>query len=190
MALIVCPHCGNSISDTVSVCIHCGKSVNPQEEQAPLTLYAKLNPSEQSRLLEQFRREYPEYVFPQGREKAAKKRKVAEISLLITSTICGILFIIHILGILRVIDFSDDDFFIPAILLVLAIVGIIVSVIIWVIFNRSAKRYMHRFLLFAKLYQTWLSARNIKYKLAFRESEKKYKNHFNNINPILYMKEA
>ena len=74
MALIVCPHCGKSVSDTLSECIHCGKSLILKDEKQEKR-YEQLSSAEQNELFSQFSREYPQYVFPQGREKAAKNGK-------------------------------------------------------------------------------------------------------------------
>ena len=193
MALIVCPHCGKSISDTLTECIHCGKSLRPQEEtQAQVKRYEQLSSAEQNELFAQFKREYPEYVFPHGREKAAKKRKISSIAWTIAGVLCVIIFVIQILVATGKIHFETegDDFLIPGIFLFIAVVTIICSVVIWAICRRSEKKYMQRYLLFAKLYRTWLSAREIKYKLTFGDNEKKYKKYYDNINPVLYLKEV
>lgn len=193
MALIVCPHCGKSVSDTVDVCIHCGKSIHTEEKAPePPKRYEKLNSDEQNALFQQFSREYPEYIYPQGREQAAKKRRIARISGLISGALGAVFLFVRILVAVGAIKFSTEgnDFIIPGIFLLLALVTFLFAIIIWAIFNQSAKKSMHRFLLFAKLYKSWLSARAIKYTVGFKESEEKYKKYFNNINPTLYMKEV
>lgn len=191
MALIVCPHCGKSVSDTVNVCIHCGKSLILKEEKQEKR-YEQLSSAEQNELFTQFSRKYPEYVYPQGRERAAKKAKIANAAWLIASIVCIPLIIVRILVATGTITFSTegDDFMIPGIFLAVAVVAILISGVIWIIYRQRAKKIMHRFLLFAKLYKSWLSARAIKYTVGFKENEKKYKKYFNSINPVLYMKEV
>lgn len=192
MALIACPHCGKQVSDKAEQCVHCGKDLRQSEDwKRNLKPYEQLNADEQSKLFRQFSQDYPEYVYPQGREKAAKKRKVASNS----STVCGIfailILLVQLLNATGVIRFSTegDDFILPGILISVAFVMIIVSSIVWFIFNRIAKKHMRRFLLFTKLFQTWLSKKGIQYKFVFDKGEEKFKKYFNNINPVLYLKE-
>lgn len=62
MALIICPNCGKSISDTTEKCFHCGYNLRTQTV-APTELqrFNKLTVSEQDKLRKEYYSKNPEY---------------------------------------------------------------------------------------------------------------------------------
>lgn len=187
MALIVCPHCGRQVSDTEKTCIHCGKSIG---EGKPMQAFERLGGEEKTELFRQFGRAYPKYVFPQGRQKAAKARKISTVFFVIATVLCGLSLLARILVDIGAIRFDFDAQPLPVMILVTALLAGLFSWIAGFGVRLFARRTMRRFLLFAKLFQAWLSARGIQFTFVFAESEKKYKKYYDNIDPALYLKEG
>lgn len=72
MALITCPHCGKSVSDSVDICIHCGGSLH--ERPAVEREFAALPAEEQKNLKEEFEKAYPEYKDSDKKMKPMTKK--------------------------------------------------------------------------------------------------------------------
>ncbi len=190
MALIVCPHCGEKVSDTVAVCIHCGASIKDKEPES-MRIFEKMGEGEKNILSQQFQQAYHEYSFPQDRNRSVTKSRIAMAASTVVSAICLSLLIVRILVSREVIHFETegDSFLIPGIILFAAILVLLISIVVWLTLRSSAKKSMRRYLLYIKIFQAWLSLRGIQYRPMFRTSEKKYKKYYMNINPNLYLKE-
>lgn len=101
MALILCPYCKKTISDTAEICIHCGQPLRraPQAATQPVQAqpvrenvsasrtesaeqktknYEDLSFEEKKRLRTQFNAEYPQYAQYDERDLFAKKSKIFE----------------------------------------------------------------------------------------------------------------
>lgn len=62
MALIICPHCGQKISDTVEKCVHCGKLVKESvEEEKKEVSFNGLTIDEKTAIKKEFYNRYPKY---------------------------------------------------------------------------------------------------------------------------------
>lgn len=64
MALIKCPHCGKSVSDTAEKCIHCGANLKQPVEEKPANSqkdYVSLNFAERKALKDEFYKLNPKY---------------------------------------------------------------------------------------------------------------------------------
>ena len=101
MALILCPYCKKTISDTAEICIHCGQPLRraPQAATQPAQAqpvrenvsaartesaeqktknYEDLSFEEKKQLRRQFNAKYPQYAKYDERDLFAKKSKIFE----------------------------------------------------------------------------------------------------------------
>lgn len=96
MALITCPHCGKSVSDSVDICIHCGGSLH--ERPAVEREFAALPAEEQKNLREEFEKAYPEYKDSDKKMKPMTKKvnvlAVIGVAFLVTGMVLDVVFFI------------------------------------------------------------------------------------------------
>ncbi len=90
MALIVCPHCGKQVSDTVERCIHCGEFI--KEKPSEPKNYADLSMAEKDDLDSEFERKHSEYSM----HRVAKKQVILCVIMYVSLVILVALLIFYI----------------------------------------------------------------------------------------------
>lgn len=146
MALITCPHCGESVSDTALKCIHCGGIL--KDAPPPPKEYRELSDAEKESLSSEFEHTYPEYAFL----KLQKRNKMFEIA----RTVCIILFLVFwLLGdLFTVFGFVSAEAY--------ETVGIVIyfvsgwSLILYIVFIIACRKERKKYLINYKIFVKWL----------------------------------
>lgn len=81
MALVTCPHCGQTISSVAKICVHCGRSVEcetacEEKKEIKKTNYDDLSVPEKSNLRKEFNTRFREYAKYVDRTSFYKKLKI------------------------------------------------------------------------------------------------------------------
>lgn len=189
MALIVCPHCGGQVSDTVERCIHCGKFIKEKQKNSAVD-FQTFDKIKQNNLEEEFQKKYPKYVCPYAKQKALKCRRKYTIFGRIMCGAGAIDLLFSILIQTKVLDLNSDDTMLMIIgpIVLVAVLTFFIGAAFCINYTIKSKKLIAKYLLYEKLYQVWLlNEKNISKKVDFIGLNKKDKKYFENINPDLYL---
>lgn len=165
MALITCPHCGKSVSDTALMCIHCGGRL---KETPPVPKeYKDLSYAEKETLSLEFERKYPKYAFLKL-QKSNKRLETAFIVCIILYLVFSVLSAVLMCFGFDVLlnDTSKNQDILQAIFtnsnLVLGFVSFGISILVLVflfIFAIRCRKERKKYLLHYKIFVKWLLTR-------------------------------
>ena len=191
MALITCPHCGKQVSNTVKRCIHCGEPLFKEESKPTPKDFYTLEEDEQQRMEEEFRKEYPEFVSPCAKQKSAECRRKITILCRI-ALVAGVIFLLfRILVQTKVLDWTNNDTILMTVVPIMLASALTVCIcgILAIIYLVKSKNFICRYLLYEKLFQTWLlRTKGISKTVDLSDLSKKYRKYYKKINPDLYLK--
>lgn len=189
MALIECPHCHKTVSDTEAACIHCGSllkknakdpAANLPSAKEPSKNYELLSAKQQSELLSEFHKNNPKYQNLEDKRNCSAYIRVA--------SYCGFVFADLFALIVKLLIFENNpnDVYIESYMnsyvafIVLTITYFLLSAIIPGFFSIRENR---QYLISLKRYQAWLKKdKNIDYVVRFSANKKRDKKYFDNIN--------
>ncbi len=189
MSLIVCPHCGKQVSDTVERCIHCGGAFLKGEPKVSATDFNTLDKEIRKSLEVEFQKGYPKYVCPHAKQNALKCRRKFKVCTIISYVACVIFFLILILVKTKVLDIDSNDIKMMVVVLVAlcAALVILISAACKISYKLKSKKLISQYLLYEKLFQVWLlHTNNIFKEVDFSDLSGKEKKYFENINTDLY----
>lgn len=200
MALILCPYCKKTISDTAEICIHCGQPLRraPQAATQPAQAqsvreyvsaartesaeqktknYEDLSFEEKKRLRKQFNAKYPQYTKYDERDLFAKKSKIFD-------WISGIAVVLLLVLVLRIaIKSSGEDGRKAEAWLIVAVVLVVLDCVAEVAINIHKIRSRKRRLRVLKLYVKWLyDEKGIVYRVKFDRQYAQFKTYYDRIN--------
>lgn len=183
MSLVVCPHCGQQVSDNAEACIHCGRIL---QTKARPKEYADLLYREKQGLHGEFAREYPQYgIYQRMERKAARERRISTITAIFFLVTGAILLILRCTGVSSKI-FAEENI-VPKFALVGSYLLLVVDFIIWLKTLIAHIIFTHKDLLYKRLFQAWLLKKNIRYRVVFEKKKEGDRRYFENINPDLYL---
>ena len=183
MALIVCPYCGEQVSDKAERCVHCGNVLNELKPKQ----YSNLPSNEQDSLKKEFESKYPQYSCNGLTEKADKLHKRNSIMSIFT---LGCLVVFFTLVATKFVSKAVDEENYVIVIGVFIFMGVYISLLVIQINSRKKeKEFRRKVFLWKKLFQAWLLKKNIHYKIRLNKVEQKYRKIFNEINPEMYLVE-
>lgn len=176
MALIQCPHCGKSVSDTAEKCIHCGENLRQSVEEKPANSqkdYVSLNFTERKALKDEFYKLNPKYPDFEYTGLSSKKKQ----------RICYILGIVFYAIAVAIAYFTNFEEPWQAVAVIVLFVAGLICDTFWYVFLFGYGKEKKKSLREAKKYQKWLKeVKNINYEITFSSKEKKWKRYFDGIN--------
>lgn len=200
MALILCPYCKKTISDTAEICIHCGQPLRraPQAAGQPAQAqpvreyvsaartesaeqktknYEDLSFEEKKQLRRQFNAKYPQYTKYDERDLFTKKSKIFGWIFFVAS-----LLIIALLGKLAVKYAGSDDKKSTVCVVAMVVIGAI-DAISDTVENIVRMKQRKKRLRVLKLYVKWLhDEKGVVYKVKFDKQYAGLKQYYDRIN--------
>lgn len=174
MALIICPHCGKSVSDSTDKCIHCGRKLSESKEtETKLKEFTNLPNDEKKKLREEFQKAYPTQKDWAAREEKLKKlRRISMICVIVSA-------VLTVIALLTAESLGS-----------VAIMAIVVCVILFVASDAIdiacpflIRRNKKKSLVALKIFQRWLKdKKGIDYVVSFNAADAKWKRYFDGIN--------
>ena len=144
MAMIQCPHCGESVSDSALKCIHCGGIL--KEAPPPPKEYKELSYTEKEALSLEFEQNYPEYAFL----KLQKRNKTLEIARIV----CIVLFFVFwLLGDLFTVlgfVFSEAYETIGLVIYFVSFWSLVLYIVFIIVCRKERKNYLLKYKIFVK----------------------------------------
>ena len=179
MAIVTCPKCGKSTSDTNETCFHCGSSLKPQP-QVPVKLqsFNRLSMADQTSLRNEFykqNKKYDDYL--NHNSKVTWLLRALKISIWV--------FLIGVLAIslLELVGVFVSGEWLMVIALVLACISILSFLIYMGLRLLPYRKHRRNELIIQKKFQKWLrTEKAMEYLIAFTSKQKWDKKVFDSIN--------
>lgn len=162
MALITCPHCGKSVSDSVATCIHCGGSLRDKPVPEKEREFAALPLEEQKNLRNEFEQKYPAVAESDKSIEQQNKKRVILITIMLSIGLVGII----VCFIFSLLDMDT---------VALVAMGVtVVCTIVFFVFYFRANKYAAQRLTNLKRFQVWLKQeKNVHYSVILKEKDRK-----------------
>lgn len=151
MALILCPHCQQKVSDTSDVCIHCGLSLKDVQRSAETH---EPTPAE----MQAYEREFDE-TYSAYRINEEDQNELIGIELAYIFAILGFVFMVAVSQILNLclhVEISERGMIFWEIGMILLFVSFKLGIIGRIVLTFKMKKYRKRVLFRQKVFQRWL----------------------------------
>ena len=165
MALITCPKCGGSISDTAVKCVHCGADLSAIKKQEQTEReYSTLPVEEKTKIRKEYDKIHPEYALQE------KRQKNSTIGLLIVGVVFVLALALYLIFyVLRNFDVCDLPFNLIYIPLGFAVLSFVVGAIFYFLIKNGRRRELFE----QKKFVSWLKKeKNLTYNIILSEKDR------------------